>query len=144
MHFSIITGKSLGNNALKSGDRDAVNRQSEIEHQEALDVRNQPGYYTVAAMPDGPQKQYLMSLLEQQAMEHEASLPQYWDDEVPRRPVTQSDSFINGIDYDPNTKLMTILTGGRSYAFPAQEPYQVADMLNSSSIGKAFNRKIGR
>lgn len=144
MHFSIITGKSLGNNALKSGDREAVNRQSEIEHTEALDVRNQPGYYTVAAMPDGPQKRYLMSLLEQQAMEHEASLPQYWNDEVPRRQISQSSSWINGINYDPNTKMVTILTGGRSYALPAQEPYQVSDMVNSSSIGQAFNKKIGR
>lgn len=140
MHFDVIQGKGLGNNALKSGDRDAVNRQTEIEHAEALDVRNQPGYYTVAAMPEGPEKQYLMSILEQQAMEHEASIPQYWDDEIPRKPVSQSSSWINGINYDPNTKMMMILTGrGRSYPVAAQEPYQVAEFVDSPSMEKFFD-----
>ena len=42
--FNVLTSKSGTNNAAKSGNRLATERQTQIEHNDLLDIRTMPGY----------------------------------------------------------------------------------------------------
>jgi hypothetical protein len=143
MRFDVISGNpSLAGNALKGGDRTAAERQSEYEHANLLDESTLPGYWEAMAMPPGPQKDLALNALKQEAQRREAESPKYWMDDVPRRPITQSDSFVQAVEVDPVTKYMTVQMNGRQYGYGGQGPAEAAEMVNSGSIGKWYNDRL--
>ena len=143
MHFDVMSGiPSLAGNALKGGDRTAAERQTPFEHDTILDEKNLPEYPAVLMMPAGPQRDLALNALKAEAMRREAELPKYWNDQYPRRPITQSSSWISGIEYDPVTNYAQMQTrDGKSYGYGGIDPTQMANILNSQSIGDAFNKR---
>lgn len=137
MLFDIITGKGLSNNVLKSGDRLAAERQTPLEHEELLDERNLPGYRE-AMMLQGPARLMAIQQLRAQAALREAEYPKYWDDQYPRRDIAQSSSWVGDIDYDPYSNVMQVQLGNKVYTY-SKSPEQVAQIVNSPSIGNYFN-----
>lgn len=137
MLFDIITGKGLSNNVLKSGDRLAAERQTPLEHEELLDERNLPGYRE-AMMLQGPARLMVIQQLRAQAALREAEYPKYWDDQYPRRDIAQSSSWVGDIDYDPYSNVMQVQLGNKVYTY-SKTPDQVAQIVNSPSIGNYFN-----
>jgi hypothetical protein len=135
MRFDILQTPGLSGNFLKSGDREAVDRQTASEHEAALDITTLPDYplYLQTRNP------VLLEMLKAQAAQREADLAKYWDDEVPRRPVAQNSSFVQGIIEDPYTNNMTVLLDkGRTISYSGKTPKDVADILNSTSIGRSI------
>ena len=135
MRFDILQTPGLEGNFLKSGDREAVERQTSQEHEAALDITSLPDYplYLQTRNP------VLLEMLKAQAAEREAQLAKYWNDELPRRPVAQNSSFVNGIIEDPYTNNMTVLLDkGRTVTYSGKSPKDVADILNSTSIGRSI------
>ena len=143
MHFDVMSGiPSLAGNALKGGDRTAAERQTPFEHDTILDEKNLPEYPAVLMMPAGPQRDLALNALKAEAMRREAELPKYWNDQYPRRPITQSSSWISGIEYDPVTNYAQMQTrDGKSYGYGGIDPTQMANILNSQSIGDEFNKR---
>lgn len=137
MLFDIITGKGLSNNVLKSGDRLAAERQTPLEHEELLDERNLPGYRE-AMLLQGPARLMAIQQLRAQAALREAEYPKYWDDQYPRRDIAQSSSWVGDIDYDPYSNVMQVQLGNKVYTY-SKSPEQVAQIVNSPSIGNYFN-----
>lgn len=135
MRFDILQTPGLEGNFLKSGDRDAVDRQTASEHEAALDITTLPDYplYVSTRNP------VLLEMLRAQAAQREANLSKYWDDQVPRKPVSQNSSFVQTINYDPYSQHMTaVLDNGRTVSYGGKSPSQVAEILNSTSIGKSL------
>lgn len=143
MHFDVISGiPSLAGNALKGGDRTAAERQTPFEHDSILDEKNLPEYPAVLMMPAGPQRDLALNALKAEAMRREADLPKYWNDQYPRRPITQSSSWISGIEYDPVTNYAQMQTrDGKTYGYGGIDPTQMANIINSQSIGDEFNKR---
>lgn len=143
MHFEVMSGiPSLAGNALKGGDRTAAERQTQFEHDSILDEKNLPEYPAVLMMPAGPQRDLALNALKAEAMRREAELPKYWNDQYPRRPITQSSSWISGIEYDPVTNYAQMQTrDGKSYGYGGIDPTQMANIINSQSIGDEFNKR---
>ena len=141
MIFDILTGAGLSNNALKSGDRQATFRQTPYEHEQLLDETNLPGYREAMMLP-GPQRLMAIQQLRAEAELREAESPKYWDDDYPRRDISQSSSWISDMDYDPYSQVLQVQMGNNVYAFPGQSPDNVADWLNSPSLGQYFNNKF--
>ena len=139
MIFNILTAPGLGNNALKSGDRLATERQTQAEHDALLDPTNLPEYQDIMLLPDGPHKSLALSALNAKAQMREREYAKYWDDQYPRRPISQSDSFIGNMNYDPYSNYLNINIGNKSYSYSNMKPSQVSDMLNAPSIGKYYN-----
>lgn len=143
MHFDVMSGiPSLAGNALKGGDRTAAERQTPFEHDSILDGKNLPEYPAVLMMPAGPQRDLALNALKAEAMRREADLPKYWNDQYPRRPITQSSSWISGIEYDPVTNYAQMQTrDGKTYGYGGIDPTQMANIINSQSIGDEFNKR---
>lgn len=141
MIFDILTGAGLSNNALKSGDRQASFRQTPYEHEQLLDETNLPGYREAMLLP-GPQRLMAIQQLRAEAALREAEYPKYWDDDYPRRDISQSSSWISDMDYDPYSQVLQVQMGNNVYAFPGQSPDNVADWLNSPSLGQYFNNRF--
>lgn len=143
MHFDVMSGNpSLAGNALKGGDRTAAERQTAFEHYSILDEKNLPEYQAVLMMPAGPQRALALNALKAEAMRREADLPKYWNDQYPRRPITQSSSWISEIEYDPVTNYAQMQTrDGKTYGYGGIDPTQMANIINSQSIGKEFNKR---
>ena len=138
MLFNILTGAGLSNNVLKSGDRQAAFRQTPQEHEELLDYTNLPGYREVMEMPIGYPQLAALGRLKLQAEQREQESPKYWLDEYPRRPISQSSSWVSDIDYDPYSNAMQVQLGNKIDSY-YKTPDQVAEILNSPSIGEKFN-----
>lgn len=139
MLFNVLTSKGGTGNALKSGDRLATQRQTQAEHNKLLDIRTMPEYQAVMSMPPGPQRAMAIRALNAKAQLMEKEYPKYWNDEYPRRPITQSSSWVGDIDYDPYSKVMTVNLGNESRAYPNQSPNDVANFINSNSLGRYYN-----
>ena len=139
MLFNVLTSKGGTGNALKSGDRLATQRQTQAEHNKLLDISSLPEYQVVMAMPPGPQRVMAIRALNAKAQLMEKESPKYWNDEYPRRPITQSSSFIGDVNYDPYSQVMNVEVGNRTYSYPSQSPNDVANFLNSNSLGRYYN-----
>ena len=139
MLFNVLTSKGGTGNALKSGDRLATQRQTQAEHNKLLDISSLPEYQVVMAMPPGPQRIMAIRALNAKAQLMEKEYPKYWNDEYPRRPITQSSSFIGDVNYDPYSQVMNVEVGNRTYSYPSQSPNDVANFLNSNSLGRYYN-----
>ena len=139
MLFNVLTSKGGTGNALKSGDRLATQRQTQAEHNKLLDISSLPEYQAVMSIPPGPQRVMAIRALNAKAQLMEKEYPKYWNDEYPRRPITQSSSFIGDVNYDPYSQVMNIEVGNRTYSYPSQSPNDVANFLNSNSLGSYYN-----
>ena len=137
--FNVLTSKGGTGNALKSGDRLATQRQTQAEHNKLLDIRSLPEYTAVMSMPPGPQRQMAIRALNAKAQLIEKEFPKYWNDEYPRRSISQSSSFIGDVNYDPYSQVMNLEVGNRTYSYPSQSPNNVANFLNSNSLGSYYN-----
>lgn len=140
--FNVLTSKAGTGNALKSGDRRAVERQSQTEHDKLLDIRSLPEYQAVMSMPPGPQRVMALRALNAKAQLMEKEYPKYWNDEYPRRTISQSSSWIGDVDYDPYSKVMIVDMGNNSHAYPNESPEDVANFVNANSMGKYFNDNL--
>lgn len=141
MLYTVLAGKGLGGNVLKGGDRRAAERQTKEEHENLLDIKSLPGYQRFLAMPPGPAKTLALKALEMEAEERERTNPKWWLDERPRREITQSGSFINGVSVDPNSGLGTVQIRDRVYVYPMTTA-QATEMVNSDSLGHFFNNVL--
>lgn len=139
MLFNVLTSKGGTGNALKSGDRLATQRQTQAEHNKLLDISSLPEYQVVMSMPPGPQRVIAIKALNAKAQLMAKDYPKYWYDEYPRRPITQSSSFIGDVNYDPYSQVMNLEVGNRTYSYPSQRPEDVANFLNSNSLGSYYN-----
>lgn len=139
MLFNVLTSKGGTGNALKSGDRLATQRQTQAEHNKLLDISSLPEYQVVMSIPPGPQRVMAIRALNAKAQLMEKESPKYWNDEYPRRPITQSSSFIGDVNYDPYSQVMNVEVGNRTYSYPSQSPNDVANFLNSNSLGRYYN-----
>lgn len=137
--FNVLTSKGGTGNALKSGDRLATQRQTQAEHNKLLDIRTMPEYTAVMSMPPGPQRVMAIKALNAKAQLMEKEYPKYWNDEYPRRAISQSSSFIGDVNYDPYSQVMNLEVGNRTYSYPSQSPNDVANFLNSNSLGSYYN-----
>lgn len=142
--FNVLTSKGGTGNALKSGDRIATERQTQAEHNKLLDISSLPEYQVVMAMPPGPQRVMAIRALNAKAQLREREYAKYWNDEYPRRSVSQSSSWVGNIGYDPYSKVMTVNLGNESRAYPNQSPNDVANFVNAPSIGKYWNDNLKR
>lgn len=135
MQFDIIHGKGLGNNALLGGDRLAANHQSQAHHDAALNRYTKGKIYP--RTPVGLLKRQIDVM---KGKAYEKSLPQYWDDKYPRRPINQSSSWIQGLNYNPKSKIGTIKYGDK-YHTKYMTDYDAAQFVNAPSIGKLVHQK---
>lgn len=139
MLFNVLTSKGGTGNALKSGDRRAVERQTKSEHDDLLDISSLPEYQAVMAMPAGPQREMAIKALNAQAQLMEKGYPKYWNDEYPRRTISQSSSWVGNVSYDPYSQVLTADLGGKTYSYPNVTPEGAARFMNSNSLGRFLN-----
>ena len=143
MLFQVMTGSpSLANNATRGGDKNARYRQTQEEHDKLLDVRTLPSYQRILAMPPGPEKFIAIAALNAEADLREREYAKYWNDATPRRPISQSSSWIGNFDYDPYSQILQVQMGDKWYTFPAFTPEHVGNWLNSESLGRYFNKNL--
>jgi len=135
MLFQIIHGDGWGNNAGKSGNRFATERQTPAEHNEALNRYTNGKIYT--RTPVGLLKRQI-DIMKGKA--YEKALPKYWNDKFPRRPITQSSGWIQSLNYNPNTNIGSIRYGNKDHSH-YMTPYEAAQLVNAPSIGKMVHQK---
>lgn len=139
MLFNVLTSQGGTGNALKSGDRLATERQTQSEHDKLLDISSLPEYQAVISMPPGPQRDMAIKALNAEAQLMEKEYPKYWNDEYPRRPISQSSSWVGNVQYDPSSQVMNIQLGNKTYSYPNVSPEGAARFLNSDSLGRFLN-----
>lgn len=139
MLFNVLTSQGGTGNALKSGDRLATERQTQSEHDKLLDISSLPEYQAVMSMPPGPQRDMAIKALNAEAQLMEKESPKYWNDEYPRRPISQSSSWVGNVQYDPSSQVMNIQLGNKTYSYPNVTPEGAAKFFNSDSLGKFLN-----
>lgn len=139
MRVDIVAARGLGNNALKSGDREALERQSQADHDALLDISTLPAYGEYLAAPANL-KPILLAALEAQARAREADYVKWWEDKEPRVPVSQSSSWIGGANYDPYSQNLTLKEGNRYKSYAGISPERFAQILNSNSIGEEVHK----
>lgn len=134
--MKFLVQHSLSHNALKSGDRRAVQKQTDAEHRKLL--AQTPAERKAMRHAKGPAKIALMAKARQRAVLREQSSPKYWlDDKVPRRPVNQSSSWIRRVDIHPRTNLVQFYIKNSAKPMTRHTtPVQLAKILNSPSIGR--------
>ena len=128
MRFQI--GQGTRNALLNRSMSDAAYRQSQIEHKQALDKFVKPGMNPA---------QRLIAL--EQGKLYEESLPKYWNDNTPRRPLNPSSSFIEQIETYPGLGMTRIQIGGKSYIYPMSSD-EVGRMVTADSIGQYYNHHV--
>lgn len=141
IHFDVMTGAGLGNNALIGGVREAVERQTPYEHEALLDVTTLPDYQRIMTTNPSALAMFMPSLIAQAEL-REAEYPKYWDDSVPRRDVTQSSSFVGQMDYDPYSNMAMVQLNNRVYPYVGMDPVRMAEWLNYPSMGQYYNRFV--
>lgn len=141
MIFNVLTSKG-GTGNIKSGDRRATERQTESEHDKLLDIRSLPEYQAVMSMPYGPQRVMALRALNAKVQLMEKEYPKYWNDEYPRRTISQSSSWIGDVNYDPQSKVMIVGMGNNSQAYPNQSPEDVANFVNAPSMSKYWHNNL--
>ena len=142
MLFEIMTGD--GN--IRSGNRKAVARQTQQEHERYLDPKFVfPEDYARIQALEEPMRSIMMRSLEDSAKEYEEKdVVEYWDDERPRRRVTNSSSWVGNIDYDPDTRQAGVTIGDKTYTYVNVSPEEMAKLLNEPSIGHVLAESRNR
>lgn len=123
-------GQGSRNVLLNRENGEAAYRQTDAEHNEALQKYMTPGMDS-------------KSLLEAtvKGQDEEKLNPKYWDDDTPRLDLGGSSSWIDDIEYMPELGLAIMHTGGREYYYP-MTPDEVGDWMNSDSLGSYYNNFV--
>lgn len=142
MLFEILTGQ--GN--VRAGNRKAVVRQTQQEHNNYLDPKFVfPEDYARIQMLEEPMRSIMMRRLEDAAKEYEEKdIVEYWDDNSPRRSVTNSSSWVGNINYDPETRQAGVTIGDKIYTYVNVSPDEMAKLLNEPSIGHVLAESRNR
>lgn len=138
IHFDVMTGAGLGNNAMYGGNRDAAQRQTPEEHAELLDITTLPNYQRIMTTNPAALPMLMPSLIAEAELREQAS-PKYWDDSVPRRYLTQSSSFVGPMDYDPYSNMVMVNLNNRVYPYAGIDPVRMAEWLDYPSLGQYYN-----
>lgn len=126
MRFDLSNGTR--NILLNMSNKDAAYRQSPTEHEELLHQFERDGQTPLERM-----------LAIEKGEIAEAEEPKYWDDQVPRRDVGGSSTFIREIEYIPSIGIAVITTSnGKKYFYPKTEK-EVGDLVTSNDIGSQYN-----
>lgn len=120
------------NSMLNTTEKDAAYRQSDLEHNEALNKYVRPGMTPIERE----------AALELGKMD-EKKLKKYWDDAEPRENLSPSSSFIENIQVVPSLNVARITIGGHTRTYPINDK-MVGDMLTRPSIGKYYNDNVKR
>ena len=128
MRFQL--GQGTRNALLNRSMSDAAYRQSQTEHNGAINKFVTPGMNPV---------QRMAALKQGEA--YEQSLPKYWNDNTPRRPLNPSSSFIEQVEYYPGLGMTRIQIGGKSYIDP-MDARRTGDMVTADSVGGYYNRHV--
>lgn len=136
---------------LNGGSNNGGNRtmgtelQTDYEHAKLQDPEYQfpDEWYIAQAMNDVP----LMRALEQRAKEYELKYPRYWKsgDNFQRTPKPElTSSWVENVDYNPNTGLAVIRLNGSDYTYAGITPDQMERFLKSPSLGAVINASKDR
>ena len=125
MRFNIGFGTR---NALQNGE--AAYRQSQAEHDELLHKYERPG--------QTPQEKLLAA--EKGELEEKLN-PKYWDDDIPRRDLNATSSWVDHIEYLPSLGIAILHNEGKQYYYPMTSK-EVGDWMNSDSIGSYFDKNV--
>lgn len=129
MKFDV--GFGTRNALLNRSESDAAYRQDPVEHERVIHQFEQPGQTPVEQM-----------LATEKGIEAEKALPQYWDDNTPRRDLGGSSSWIDGIEYIPSLGIAIMHTiSGKEYYYPMTSD-ELGDWMNSDSLGSYYNRFV--
>lgn len=130
MKFSL--GYGTRNMLLNDSNRDAAYRQDPTEHTRVLHQFERPGQTPIERL-----------LASQEGMVAEQELPEYWDDQIPRKDVGGSSSWIDEIEYLPSLGIAVVKSNGKQYFYP-KSAKEVGDTITSDSIGSDYNRSWKR
>lgn len=111
-------------------DGEAAYRQSPIEHEELLHKYERPGQTPAERL-----------IAAERGMLEEKLNPRYWNDEIPRRDVGGSSSWIDEIEYLPSLGIAIMHTDGKQYYYPMTSD-EVGDWMNSDSLGQYYNNNV--
>lgn len=123
-------GDMTRNGLLNRGMNKAAYRQTQLEHDRALNKYVRPGMSPAQIM-----------LAQTRGQQLERLNPKYWLDNTPRLPLNPSSSWIDAIEYLPDLGIAVMKTGGREYYYPLTAR-QVGNWVTADSIGGFYNRNI--
>lgn len=142
MLWQILTGGSNNGGNRTMG----TELQTDFEHAKLQDPEYQypDEWYVAEATRNVP----LMQALEERAKEYELQYPRYWksgdnDKRTPKPELTSS--WVNSVNYDPNSQIAVIQLDGRMYTYAGITPDQMTRFLKSPSLGRVINesKKLG-
>lgn len=131
MDFRINNGLTH-NSLLNRGNKDAAYKQTELEHNEALNKYIRPGMTPLEMMA-----------ARSRGEAEEKLLPKYWDDELPRQSLNPSSSFIDDVTVIPSLNMARIRIGNKTYTYPMKDTL-AGDMVTNFSIGEFYNDNVKR
>lgn len=139
MIWEILTGGSNG--GLDSLEAEGTILQSDILHNQLQDPSYQfpDQYYRALAANDSD----LLRRLKDRAIEEELKYPRYWKsgDNSQRTPKPEiTSSWVEQVDYNPNTQLASIRLNGKDYTYVGVTPDQMERFLRSDSLGRVINQ----
>lgn len=125
MRFDIGFGTR---NALQNGD--AAYRQSQAEHDALLHKYEHPGQTPAEKM-----------IAAERGVLEEKLNPKYWEDDIPRRDLNATSSWVDQIEYLPSLGIAILQNNGKQYYYPMTSN-EVGDWMNSDSIGSYFDKNV--
>lgn len=143
MLFRVLTGAGFGHNSASSGNPNARDMQTISERRmiypnipDNVLVGDEDNVYDyIMSMPPGPDRE--VALLE---LARERAKPEYWyGEDQPRDPILRSSSsWVNDIQYNPRTQILTM----DGYSVGGVSPDEASAVLNGQySTG---NGSVGR
>jgi hypothetical protein len=136
MLWQILTGGSNNGGRNTKG----TELQTELEHDKLQDPEYLwPDEYYTAIYTKNPG---LLTALEERAKEYELKFPRYWrygnnDMRTPKPELTSS--WVNSVNYDPNSQIAVIQLNGKMYTYAGISPDQMTRFLKSPSLGRVIN-----
>ena len=124
--------KMTRNALMNPYEAEAAYRQSPSQHEALLNKYVKPGMSPAELM-----------LALDQGRQEEAAEPRYWNDQLPRRDIGASSSWIDSIEYLPDMGLASFSVNGRQYFYPMSSD-EVGDLINSDSIGQNVSKMMKR
>lgn len=127
-----ILGDCTKNLLLNLSNVDAAYRQSEEEHEEALNH---------FVKPDMSPEELAFAI--QQGEEYEENLQKYWDDTYPREDLNAGSSWISEIEHIPDGEISIMNTkDGNQYTYPMDADKTGDWVTSDTGIGEYYNKFI--
>lgn len=115
---------------LAAANKEAAYRQNETEHDDTIHQFEKPGMTP-------PEK----LLATQEGIEAEKELPEYWDEEVPRRDLGTASHWIDEVEYFPDLGIASMNVNGKQYIYPMTNE-DMGEWMTADSIGSYYNNLI--